>query len=257
MNLAFGNRLSVVFSKLLQSLSTISQAALLKLPRKLKLARLSIRTVFICLILFLTVLLFILSMRLYSTNPDQFRLKIPFFISCIATICAFTSVLLAGWSLEATEKALELTRITMRPFLELEPGSASLSTRQHIATLEVKMKNTGSVPANIITSEIAFFDDAEVIEDDNEGKHYPKERQQSQSTLVFPGAVYNLRTSFGISRPVGKRLLDNMVNGKVKLRFCVKYSAQNMEYGTIQAENLEKLEGGLLNRVPIPPQKWT
>jgi len=256
-NLAFRNRLNVVFSKLLQSLSTIVQAALFRLPKKLKLPKLSIRTFFLCLVLLLIVMLFIVSMRHYVTAPDQFQLEIPFYISCIATICAFTAVLLAQWSLEATEKALELTRITTRPFLSCQPGDVSFEQREHMAILEFHVKNMGSVPANLVAAETAFFDDDEVIKYDNGSRHYPKERQQPKDTVIFPGAVYNLVQKFDLRHNIDKKLFDNIVNGTVKVRFRMTYSAQSMEYITVQTEKLEKAERGLINRVPIQPQKWT
>jgi len=156
-----------------------------------------------------------------------------------------------------TENALELTRITTRPFLSCHPGDVSFEQREHIATLEFHVKNTGPVPANLVTAETAFFDDAEVIEDDNESKHYRKERQQPRDTVIFPDAVYNLVQKFDLCRDIDKKLFDNIVYGKVKMRFRVTYSAQGMEYATVQTEKLEKAEGGLINRVPIQPQKWT
>ena len=172
-------------------------------------------------------------------------------------ILAGISAWLALRSLKMTEKALELTRITMRPFLALQPGEVSPKQRQQITTLEFHVKNTGPVPANLVIAEIAFFDDAEVIEDDNKSKHYPKERQQRKDIVIFPGAVYNLEETFDLRRDIDKRLLDNIVKGKVKLCFRVTYRAQSMEYVTVQTEKLEKEEAGAITRVPIQPQRWT
>jgi hypothetical protein len=167
------------------------------------------------------------------------------------------SALLVLRSLKVTEKALELTRITTRPFLSCQPGNVSFERREHMATLEFHVKNTGPVPANLVTAETAFFDDAEVIKDDSESKRYPKERQQPKDTVIFPGAVYNLVQKFDLRRDIDKELFDNIVCGTVKVRFRVTYSAQSMEYVTVQTEKLEKAERGLINRVPIQPQRWT
>lgn len=141
--------------------------------------------------------------------------------------------------------------------MSCQPGNVSFERREHMATLEFHVKNTGPVPANLVTAETAFFDDAEVIKDDSESKRYPKERQQPKDTVIFPGAVYNLVQKFDLRRDIDKELFDNIVCGTVKVRFRVTYSAQSMEYVTVQTEKLEKAERGLINRVPIQPQRWT
>lgn len=257
MNLAFGNRLNVVFSKLLQSLSTISGAPLLKLrkkPKKLRLPKLPTGWVLGYLVALVPV---IRAARLYETNPDQFWLEVPFLVSSITAIFAGISVLLALRSFEMTKKALDLTTITVRPFLSCQPGEVSLEQREYIVTLEFHVKNTGPVPANLVTAEAAFFDDAEVIKYNNESKHYPKERQQPKDTVIFPDAVYNLVQEFDLRRAIDKKLYDNILDGNVKVRFRVTYSAQRREYVTVQTEKLQKAERGLINRVPIQPQKGT
>lgn len=199
--------------------------------------------------LVLAVIIIILA-TLYIIKPDQFRLEAPFLISGSAAILAGISALLASQS-------LELTRMTTRPFLAVQPGDVSFNQREHITILEFHVKNTGPVPANLVTAEIAFFDDAEVVKDDNESKHYPKERQQPKNTLIFPDAVYNLVQYFDLRRAIDKKLHENMVDGKVTVRFRMTYSAQGREYVTVQTEKLGKAERGLINRAPIPPQTWT
>lgn len=143
--------------------------------------------------------------------------------------------------------------------MAVEPGIANISLNQgeHIATLEFHVKNTGPVPANLVTVEIAFFDDAEVIEDDNKSKHYPQECQQPQETVIFPGAVHILGKTFDFRPDTGKRLLDNLVSGNIKLRFRMTYRAQSMEYVTVQTEKLEKIDARTFRRMPIQPQRWT
>jgi hypothetical protein len=214
--------------------------ALLKKPKKLP--KLSKRLVLGYLVL--AVIIIILA-TLYIIKPDQFRLEASFIISGCAAIFAGISALLAS-------RSFELTRGTMRPFLTVQPGDESFNQREHIATLEFHVKNTGPVPANLVTAEIAFFDDSEVIEDDNESKHYPKEPEQPKNTLIFPDAVYNLVQYFDLRRAIDKKLYENIADGKVTVRFRVMYSAQGSEYVTVQTEKLGKGERGLINRAPIP-----
>ena len=255
--MAFGNRLNVVFSKLLQSLSTISRAILLKLrkkPKKLKLPKLPTRWVVCYLIVLVPV---IRAVRLYETNPDQFWLEIPFLVSSIAAIFAGISIWLAFRSLKMTEKALELTRITVRPFLALQPGDVSSKQSQQLMILEFHVKNTGPVPANLVTIEIAFFDDSEVIEEDNGSKYYRAKHEQPEGVVIFPGAVYNVEQAINLSPSSGKNLVNNMANGKVNLRFRVTYRAQGTEYVTVQTERLGKAMAGVITRFPIQPQRWT
>jgi archaellum component FlaG (FlaF/FlaG flagellin family) len=196
-------------------------------------------------------------MKLYITKPDQFQLEVPFLISCIATICAAASVMLAVWSLRVTEKALELTRITVRPYLAVQPGEISSQRIQNVETFVFRVKNTGPVPANLITAEVAVFNDAEVIEEDNQSTYYPAMHRQPKGVVVFPSDVYNLEKRIDLSLSGGKRLLGDIMNGKVKLRFRVTYMAQGKEYITVQTEKLEKAVAGAVRRVPIQPHKWT
>lgn len=246
--MAFRNRLNVGFSKLLQSLNNISRAVLLKLTKKPKLPKPSTRSVLGLVVLVLVILFAIF----YITNPNQFWLNAPFYISCFAVIFAGISVLVAL-------HALELTRNTIRPFLSWQPGEMSFEqiTSRGTVALGFHVKNTGPVPAKLVSAEAAFFDAAEVIEDDNESKHYPKEREQPKNTLIFPDTVYNVVQYFDLSRAIDKKLYENMVAGKVAVRFRMEYSAQSREYVTVQTEKLGKAERGLMNRVPIQPQKWT
>ena len=252
MNLAFGNRLNVVLSKLPQSLSTVSRAALLKLrkkPKKLKLPKLSTRLV----LGYIGVLGFVILFAIvYFTKPNQFWPDAPFYISSFAVIFAGISALLAL-------RSLEMTRITIRPFLSWQPGEMSFEqkTSGGIVALEFHLKNTGPVPAKLVTAVSAFFDAAEVIEDDNESKHYPKEREQPKNTLIFPDAVYNVVQYFDLRRAIDKKLYEDMADGKVMVRFRMTYSAQGREYVTVQTEKLGKAEQGLITRFPIQPQRWT
>jgi hypothetical protein len=208
------------------------------------------------LAILVVVILLIIALVILAIT-DRLQPLASLIISCIVAICAIISAALASQSLKKTEEALELTRITVRPFLSCQPGDALLGLREHIVALEFHVKNTGPVPANLVVAEIAFFDDSEVVKDDNESKHYPKERQQPTDTVIFPDAVYNIVQEFDLRRDIDKKLRDNIVYGEVTVRFRMTYSAQGREYVTVQTEKLGKAEGGLINRVPIQPQKWT
>jgi hypothetical protein len=194
---------------------------------------------------------------LYIIKPAQFQWEAAFLVSGAAAIFAGISALLASRSLEVTEKALELTRITMRPFLSCQPGEALFSGGKYRVVLEFFVKNTGPVPANLMVSEIAFFDDSEVIDEDSKSEHYRKEANESRDTVVFPDAVYNMVQEFDLRRDPDKRLHDNIVNGKIRVRFRLRYSAQGREYTTVQTERLGKVEEGLIRRTPTQPQRWT
>lgn len=208
-------------------------------------------------ILVVVILLIIALVILAITN--RLHLIASLIISCIAASCAIISAALASQSLKKTEEALELTRITMRPYLAVQPGDVGmpLNQKEHIMTFEFHVKNTGPVPANLVTAEMALFDASEVIEDDNESKFYEKDYQHPPDVVVFPDAVYNLRTIVQFRPDIGKGLLDNKANTKVSLRFRITYSAQGIEYITIQTEKLERIDARTLRRVPIQPQKWT
>lgn len=228
--MAFRHKLNVVFSKL-------------KLPKP------STRLVLGYVVVLVLVILFAI---VYFTKPNQFWPNAPFYISCFAVIFAGISTLVALHS-------LELTRNTIRPFLSWQPGEMSFEqiTSRGIVALEFHVKNTGPVPAKLVIAEAVFFDDAEVIEDDNESKHYPKEPEQPKNTLIFPDAVYNVVQYFNLNSAINKKLYENIVAGKVAVRFRMTYSAQGREYVTVQTEKLGKAVRGLMNRVPIQPQKWT
>ncbi len=223
-----------------------------------RIPKISKRLVIVGLVAIVVVVLLIISVSFYITNPEQFGLEVPFLISCVATVCAATAVVIAIWSLDAMQKSLELTRVTVRPFLTYEAGKASVMRKEkNVLTLKVNLKNTGMVPANVVIAEMAFFDDTEVVEEDNRSKIYPKEEQEVIDALIFPGDAYEVRQDFDLSRDVDKKLYEDMVNGKLKVRFRVMYRAQGREYSTVQTQKLQKAGIGVLGRVPIEPQKWT
>lgn len=223
----------------------------------MKLPKLSVRLALNYSVVIIIVILLIISLRLYIIEPGQFRLEVPFIISCIATICAATSIVVASRSLKATENALELTRITVRPFLALEASEVPREQIQEKVILEFHVKNTGQIPANIFTMGMTFFDDDELIEEDNASKYYPARNEKRRDVVIFPGASYNLEQWFDLSDSDGKKLYEGILNGKVKLRFRTTYEAQGIEYLTVQTEKVLKEVVGQMTRLPIQPQIWT
>lgn len=123
--------------------------------------------------------------------------------------------------------------------------------------LEFHVKNTGPVPANVFSMEMTFFDDDELIEEDNTSKYYPAKFKVSRDVVIFPGDRYNLEQWFDLSNSNGKKLYEGIINGKVKLRFSTKYEAQGIEYLTVQTEKVLKEVRGQMTRLPIQPQIWT
>ena len=219
----------------------------LKLPKKSKLPKLATRWVLVYLIALIPVIRLV---QLGASDIEKFWVEAPFLISSIVIILACISV----W---VTVQSLKLTQNVMRPFLALQAGQVSSKKIQQTAIFEYHVKNTGSVPANVVTMEMEFFDDAEVIEEDNTSKHYHGEQWTPVGAVIFPGAVCNFNMTIDLSKSGGKKLVDGMMNGKVKLRFRVKYRAQGMEYLTVQTEKLSKAEEGVGGRLPIEPQRWT
>lgn len=227
-----------------------------KLPKKPKLAKLRkveipklpTRWVLVFMIALIPVIRLV---QLSAIDIEKFRVEAPFLVSIIVIFIACISVWVAVQS-------FKLTRNVMRPFLALQAGEVSSKEVQQKVIFEFHVKNTGSVPANVVTIEMRFFDDAEVIEEDNISKHYYKGRQETpEGVVIFPGAVYNYEQWINRSNSIGKKLLEGIMNGEVKLCFRVKYRAQGMDYITVQTEKLLKAEGGVMTRLPIQPQRWT
>ena len=215
--------------------------------RKVKLPKLATRWVLVYLIALIPVIRLV---QLGASDIEKFWVEAPFLISSIVVILACISV----W---VTVQSLKLTQNVMRPFLALQAGQVPSKKIQQTVIFEYHVGNTGSVPANVVTMEMEFFDDAEVIEEDNTSKHYPGEQWTPVGVVIFPGAVCNFNVVIDLSKSGGKKLLDGMMNGKVKLRFRVKYRAQGMEYLTVQTEKLSKAAEGVGGRLPIQPQRWT
>ena len=192
-----------------------------------------------------------------ADDSSQLWAEIPSLISSIAAIVASITAWLALRSLNMTEEALTLTRSTIRPYLALQPGEVSPKHGKNTISLAFQVKNTGSVPANLVAADIVYFGDDEVIEEDNQSKHYKKEEEKPKEAVIFPGAVYNLEHIFDMRNVIEKKVIDDMTLGKVKLRCRLKYGAKEMEYITVQTERLERVERGGLRRIPIQPQRWT
>jgi len=195
--------------------------------------------------------------RLYDTNPTQFWQEAPFLVSSFAAIFAGISALLALRSLKVTEEALRLTRGTTRPFLSLQPGEVSGSQKGHIVALCFEIRNSGPVPANLVTTDLQFFGDDEEITEDNRSQKYPKELAPPMHVVVFPDYSYHIVQELDLRKEVDRKLFENIKNGKVKLHLRMTYTAQGIEYRTVQTEKLEREEAGKITRVPIQPHRFT
>lgn len=215
--------------------------------RKVKVPKLAKRWVLVFLIALIPVIRLV---QIGASDIEKFSVEAPFLMSSIVVIVACISIWVAVQS-------LKLTQNVMRPFLALQAGTVPSKIIEQTVIFEYHVKNTGSVPANVVSVDMQYFDDAEVIEEDNTSKHYEGESKTPEGVVIFPGAVYNFELSIDLSKSGGKKLLDGMMNGKVKLRFGVKYRAQGLEYLTIQTEELLKAEEGEGGRRPIQPQRWT
>ncbi len=223
----------------------------------MKLPKLSVRLALNYSVVIIIVILLIILLRIYIVEPGQFRWEVPIIISCIAAICAAISIVLASRSLKTTENALELTRITVRPFLALQAGEVPRKQIKERVILEFHVKNTGIVPANVLTMEMTFFDDAELIEEDNASEYYQARKEERRDVVIFPGASYNLEQWFDLSHSNGKKQYEGILNGKVKLRFRTTYEAKGIEYITVQTEKVLKEGAGQMTRLPVQPQIWT
>lgn len=215
--------------------------------RKVKLPKLVTRWVMVYLIALIPVIRLV---QLGASDIEKFSIEAPFLMSSIVVIIACISVWVAV-------KSLKLTQNVMRPFLALQAGTVNPKIIEERMIFEYHVKNTGSVPANVVTVDMQYFDDAEVIEEDNKSKHYEGESRTPEGVVIFPGSVYDVVMEIDLSKSGSRKLIDEMMNGTVKLRFGVKYRAQGMEYLTVQTEKLLKAEEGVGGRLPIQPQRWT
>ena len=178
----------------------------------------------------------------------------------LAIAFAFISIVIATFfasrSLRLTNESLRLTRNTVRPFLSVQPGTVDTRMTSNEVTLVFKIKNTGAIPGELVVLDLAFFDGDEVITNDNNSKKYPALSEVHVQPIIFPNADYMVTHTINVSIGFGKQTWEEIKNGNVKIRHRMKYKDMNTEYLTIQAEQLDKVKEGYINRRPIPPQYW-
>jgi hypothetical protein len=179
----------------------------------------------------------------------------------LAIAFAFLSIAIATFfasrSLKLTNESLKLTRNTVRPFLSVQTGTARIQITSVAVTLNFEVKNTGVIPGELVSIDIAFFDSDEVVTRDNSSSRYPVLADVPAQPVVFPGAAYILKHTINISIDIGKQMWEETKNGNTKIRHRIKYKDVNNEYLTIQTEQLRRVSKNLLGRRPISPQYWT
>ena len=179
----------------------------------------------------------------------------------LAIAFAFLSIAIATFfasrSLRLANESLKLTRNTVRPFLSVQPGEVKAHRTATEVTISFEVKNTGVLPGELVSVDVAFFDSDEVVTNDNDSDKYPGSSEAPAQPIVFPNAAYILNHTINISIDIGKQMWENVRNGNMKIRHRVKYKDMNAEYLTVQTERLGRLKGDLMARRPIPPQYWT
>jgi len=177
----------------------------------------------------------------------------------IALSFAFLSIAFATFfasrSLRLTRDSLELTRNAVRPFLSMSEDIAVEMGKGTVA-LRFTIRNSGSLPARGVHTNIDFFGLDEQVEEDNVSDIYPPPCREAQGILVFPNNHYSEVFNLDLNNEDDMQLWNDIQNGKVKCRVRTIYSSLDKEHVTIQTEQIVKLEDREgIYLLPTSPQK--
>lgn len=146
-------------------------------------------------------------------EPSALLENASFSIASIAVIVAVVSALIARRSLEKTEAALELTRNTTRPFL-------NVSTPKSIVTqssMELVICNTGSLPAD----KVEIFCTLCTMENENVIKEYQLTPWRKEApSIYFPGD--EVGPSY-LWSPKEYAFTDDETRKKLRIRVTIDY----------------------------------
>lgn len=178
-------------------------------------------------------------------------------IAALGTVFAFSAT---RESYEVAKESLELTRAMQRPFLAWK-ASPLITIMPNMVKLELKIENTGSMPASDVHAYIQFFDKDEVITEDNLSSKYPPPIEQSvlegyKFFFLLPNHTFIKDVVLDLGQKSHLDLWENIKNEKVKVRLCIVYKGVDRKHTTIQTGLLQKQIETELLTMPILPQKW-
>jgi hypothetical protein len=165
----------------------------------------------------------------------------------IASVAALNSILASSIASEA-----------QRPFLY----RTSLTKTQRVGkyiTLGFNIKNSGSLPAEDVQTDINFFDKDEKATERNRSDIYepPILESESSSFLLFPNSDYYQSIVLDLEQADDLKLWNDIKDGKTKCRIRITYTSLGRKHETMQTEELVKRESETdITTKPIPPQKW-
>jgi hypothetical protein len=177
-------------------------------------------------------------------------------IASIAALNSMFASVAAHDSLVTTQKSLELTRNSIRPFLYIA-GSIGVDKVGKYIKLTFAIQNSGSLPGEDVHVDIDFFDEGEKVTEENTSSKYTVPTRELESPLLFPNSVFYEGYVLDSESKNDLELWDNIVKGKTKCRVRISYKSLEREHITIITEKLAKQEWeDKIVTSPIPPQKW-
>jgi hypothetical protein len=201
-------------------------------------------------LLFILIILLVIDFAVYLAVMTDIAISFAFLSLAIATY-------FASASLRKAQDALELTRMNVRPFISIQPGDTEGKQLGNKFLLEFQIKNNGLIPANVTSIDITFFKKDEAITNDSKSSIYPADEPTLRQPTIFPGATYPIIHTIDISLVMGKQIVADLFRGEISVRHTIKYKGKNIEYITIQTEELARDSGDTLIRKPRTPQYWT
>lgn len=175
-----------------------------------------------------------------------------------AFLAIIVSTFFASRSLKLTRDSLELTRANIRPFLYMQPNQMKVLLTDQYMKFEFVLKNDGVLPGDIISTDIAFFSNDEVITLDNDSTIYHiKCEPSSEHLILFPGNSTNVGLSILCNSAERRQLADDIGESKVVIRHRVFYRRDNLHYSTVQTGFLRKESTSSLIFLHKTPQHWT
>lgn len=164
----------------------------------------------------------------------------------VATVAAISNLLSLKWSRDA-----------VRPFLYYLSDSVDLDRTKDYVKLAFKIFNSGSLPATNINVDIDFFGKDEEIKGNNTSKIYSVATKEPITPMILPNDYFTEQYIFNLKDINDVKMLQDVEQGKTKIRMRISYSSLDREHLTVETFSLSKPEWETkLQFIPIEPQSW-
>ncbi|MFC2033292.1 hypothetical protein ACFLUB_02075 [Chloroflexota bacterium] len=124
-------------------------------------------------------------------------------------------------------------------------------------TLALEIRNSGSLPATNIQSNITFFHVDESVTKDNVSSQFQQVEEKEASPSAFPNASFIKHCVLDLTDRNDSALWEQIQEGTVKMRLRITYESLRRKHLTIQTEEITQSPWAVTIQLkPVLPRLW-